>query len=168
MTNLDRIVLAVKDKLLECLSTVVNDFNITNMHYLYIINHGSWWTIAYEPINITFIDLIKGIVPFDLTDNINNITNNKEATLEICRNIFQCIYTLSQQIWLEQCERVVQKEHLLNISNKMKKKSNFEGNKFERSAYVDPSIYSSMTNVITSADSLIDKMVTRGCHFSNF
>ena len=114
------------------------------------------------------IDLIKGIVPFELSDRINCITNNKDATTEILRNIYQSIFTLIQDIWLDRCKLVVQKEQLNNISGKMKKKSNFGSNNFERSAYVDQMIYLPMTKVIPSTDALIDKMVTRGCHFSHF
>jgi hypothetical protein len=168
LSQLNHIVSLVQSKLTACLSSVVNNFDINNPHLQFILSHGSWWTIIYEPINLTFIDLIKGIVPFELSDNINSITNNKDATLEILRNVYTCIYTLTQEIWLERCKQVVQKELILNISGKTKKKSNFGGNKFERSAHVDQSIYSSMTKVIGSAESLIDKMVTRGCHFSNF
>jgi len=168
VTRFEQITLIVKSKLLECLSTVVTDFDSNNLHYQHIISHGSWWTLAYEPVNITFVDLIKGIVPYELSEQINCITNNKDASTEILRNMFLSIYTLSQEIWLDRCKLIVQKEQIHNISGKMKKKSNFGGNNFERSAYVDQSIYSPMTKVITSADLLIDKMVTRGCHFSNF
>jgi ribonuclease HI len=168
VNHLEQIILDIKSKLLECLTAVITDFNSNNLHYQYIISHGSWWTSVYEPVNITFVDLIKGIVPFELSEQINCITNNQEATTEILRNLYQKIYILTQPIWLDRCKLIVQKEQLHNISGKMKKKSNFGGNNFERSAYVDRSIYSLMPNVITSAELLIDKMVTRGCHFSNF
>ena len=158
----------VKTKLCDYLSAIVDNFDADNEFYQLIISHGSWWTVAYEPVNITFIDFIKGIVPFELSDNINNITNNQEATLEVLRHVFQCIYEESQQIWLDRCKRIAHKEATLNINGKLKKQSQFGGNNFERSAYVDLSIYSSMNKIISSTESLIDKMVTRGCHFSNF
>ena len=168
VTLFDDIIVKIKNKLYECLSTIVSNFDFNNEFYQRIISHGSWWTVAYEPVTITFIDLIKGVVLFDLSDYINNITNNKEATLEVLRHVFQCLYELTQNIWLERCKLIVHKEESLNISGKMKKQIQFGGNKFERSAYVDQSLYLQMPKTISSTDSLIDKMVTRGCHFSNF
>ena len=168
VTSFEGIVNKTKAKLFECLSAIVDNFNEENLFYHNIISHGSWWVIAYEPINITFIDLIKGIVSFELSDSINNITNNKDATLEILFHVYNCIYTLTQEIWLARCKLIIQKELRCNISGKKKKQSQFGANSFIRSSYVDVSTYSSMTKVITSFESLIDKMVTRGCHFSNF
>jgi hypothetical protein len=162
------IVSHTKAKLLECLKAVVNNFSVDNLCYQQIISHGSWWVVAYEPIHITFIDLIKGIVPFELSNLINDITNNKDATLEILRHMYGYIYNLTQDVWLDRCKLVVQEELRRNISGKSKNKSQFGANNFERSSYVDVSTYSSMTKIIISPESLIDKMVTRGCHFSNF
>jgi hypothetical protein len=133
-----------------------------------ILNHGSWWATTYEPITITFLDLIKGIVPTELSSKIHNITNNNEATTEILFQTYDLIYKLTQEVWLDRCTKIVTAEQSKNISRRHKCSPSKTNNSYRRSAYVDSQYYPDSHKVLRSGRSLIDKMVTLGCHYSNF
>jgi ribonuclease HI len=158
----------LKRSLSEMLALIVDNFDESNSFFQYIITHGSWWAILYDPFNITFVDFIKGVVPHDLSCNLNNITHNKDATLEILKSMYSMIFNLTQRIWLNRCKLIITKELAANIKGKHKRRTTYGSNSFSRSNYIDITDYQYVPDVLTDADTLINKMVTRGCHFSNF
>jgi ribonuclease HI len=166
--SINNIITSVKKCLFDSLVLVVENFNDSNSSYQQIITHGSWWTNAYDPFTITFVDLIKGVVPYELSYLINTITNNSKATLEILKSLYTRIYCLTQEIWRLRCKDIIKRELSCNITNRMKKQVSYGPHVYSRSDYIDVSTYQHIPNILTSADSLINKMVTYGCHFSNF
>ena len=94
----------------------ITDVNDHNRDLEDILTHGSWWETAYKPLSITFIDLIKDIVPINLSNKIHSITNNNEVTTEVLFQTYDLIYRLTQEIWLERCIKVVDIEQSKNIT----------------------------------------------------
>ena len=94
-------------------ATLTNNLNL-------IMNHRSWWLPIYDPLHITFINLIKGIIPRDLTKAINSITNSKQATSELLGIFYDFIYECSNHYWNEHCSKVISEEHRLGITSKQK------------------------------------------------
>jgi len=98
----------------------ITDINEQNQDLNDIITHGSWWETIYEPITITFLDLIKGIVPDELSKKIHNITNNNEATTEVLFQTYNLIYQLTQEVWIDRCTKIVDIEQSKNITKRIK------------------------------------------------
>ena len=73
-----------KLKLVNTINTVYTNLSSTHIAALKsILEHETWWLPIYEPIHITFVDFIKGIVPKDLTSLLNDITGSRAASHEI-------------------------------------------------------------------------------------
>src|SRR3989337_2490692 len=147
---------------------MITNMNDQNQDLKDILDHGSWWVTAFEPINITFLDLIKGIVPVELSTKIHNITNNNDATTEVLFRTYDLIYRLTQEVWIDRCTKIVDIEHSKNITKRIKHKPSNTNNSYRRSGYIDSQFYPDSHKVLLSGRSLIDKMVTLGCHYSNF
>ena len=162
------IVASSKTILRSRLFLIVENLKEDNIELNNILDHGSWWEVIYKPKVITFIDLIKGIIPYELSRDINLITHNQSATKEILTQFYDAIYSSTQDIWRDRCSKVIEKEHVLNIDKRTKCKSSNEINSYRRSAYIDQQIYKGTSKIIVKGRDLIDKMVTLGCHFSNF
>ncbi len=133
----------------------------------HILTHGTWWLPSYEPLQLTFNDLIKGIVPLELSKMIQEITCNKSATTEILGILFDNIYTKINQFWKERCEKVLHREKSLGITSKDKKAISSQANNFKRSYYVDHDIYDNLPNTVEGS-SIMDRAVTFNSQFINF
>jgi ribonuclease HI len=157
-----------KDLLFKALTNIVEGFVPENPHWINIATHGSWWNCIYEPTVITFVDLIKGIIPHDLSREINYITNNQSATKELLFQMYGNIYENTQKLWLDRCKKVISIEKNLSITHKHKHRSSKGTNSYNRSDFVREEDYTHSPIILQSGTSLINKMVTLGCHFSNF
>ena len=132
-----------------------------------ILNHNSWWLLIYNSINFTFNDLIKGVIPSELSDNIQCITNNKSATLEILSIVLNKLYTLANRFWKDCCLKVLREKKCQNISSSQKKTISHNANNFHQLDYVDYDIYNHLADQI-EGDTILDHVVTFNSHFTNF
>ena len=74
---------------------------------------------------LTFIDIIKGIVPLSLFDSINRIANSRRVTHKILSQFFTFLYiNVRDTIWSPRCERFLDIETLNNINPRVKRKKN--------------------------------------------
>jgi hypothetical protein len=79
--------------LINTINTVYTNLSSTHLTALSsILNHETWWLPIYKPIYITFVDLIKGIVPKDLTLLLNEITDSNAASHEIIGILYDSIH----------------------------------------------------------------------------
>jgi hypothetical protein len=142
------------------------DVNLQN-NLNFIMDHRSWWLPIYDPLHITFVDLIKGIVPRDLSKAINAITNSKQATAELLGILYDFIYDYSNHYWNERCTRMIQEELRMGITTKLKRTSSNILNNFSRSHYVDQDIYNSLEDYIVG-DMVMNQVVSTNNHYLNF
>ena len=61
------------------------------------IDIDSIWSVVADQHQLTFIDLIKGIVPLELFDSINQIVNSRRVTHQILSKFFY-FYILTLEI----------------------------------------------------------------------
>jgi ribonuclease HI len=81
------------------------------------------WILEENKNKITFIDLIKGIIPQNLKDYIAKITKSDKKTLSIiCDIMHNMLEKIYKEIWLKRCEITVKKEQEKKIFGKRKKK----------------------------------------------
>jgi hypothetical protein len=84
----------------------------------------SIWSNSYDASNLTFIDIIKGFIPLELTDLI--LTKVKKKTyVENIINEIQIILLNSfwKGIWLPRCKKLEEIDKTLNIDKKVKKEN---------------------------------------------
>ena len=109
-----------KNFLLHQLTSLQFTPSILLIQYL---NSDDLWTIVSKNDSLTFIDLIKGIIPSNLFNNIQCITNSQKLTFNILSNMTMYLYNRTHnEIWLPRCELMIEKEKSLHISDKQKKK----------------------------------------------
>ena len=132
-----------------------------------IMDHRTWWLSIYDPFHITFVDLIKGVVPRDLTKAITAITNSKQATSELLGILYDFIYECSNHFWKERCAKLIHEKLRLGITNKLKRTSSDKLNDFSRSHYVNQDIYDSLDDFIVG-DMVMDKVVSTNNNYLNF
>src|SRR4051794_34905633 len=71
------------------------------------------WTIDSNNNSLTFIDLIKGIIPSSFFNHIHCITNSQKTTFNILSNTTMYLYNRTHQdIWLPRCELMIEKKNL--------------------------------------------------------
>src|ERR1044072_2645700 len=78
------------------------DVNLQN-NLNFILDHRSWWLPIYDPLHITFVDLIKGIVPDRKSTRLNAITNSKQAITELLGILYDFIYDYCNHYCNERC-----------------------------------------------------------------
>jgi len=91
------------------------------------------WDPYYDEQKITFLDLINGIIPKSLTNNIYKITCCNESTTNITNIIMETIIiNIYKDIWKPRCELVIQEEIKENITKRMKLKKENKKKKKEK------------------------------------
>src|SRR5215216_3427784 len=109
------------------------------IHYL---NTDDLWKITYDNNSLTFIDLIKGIIPSSFFNHIQCITNSLKSTFNILSNTTMYLYNRTHHdIWLPRCELMIEKEKALHISDKQKRKYN-RSSSFTFNRHINPSSFS--------------------------
>ena len=80
--------------------------------------------------NLSFIDVIKGIFPLELTDLIKtNIGNQTKKIIEIGKKFLEFVFDiLHKKIWKPRCEKMKKKEKEKKITKKMKKMRSYDKN----------------------------------------
>lgn len=91
-----------------------------------MFDEKTYWNIYQDKNQLTFIDLIKGIIPKDLYDNILFYIKKEEKTKKILCNTMENMNVLiKEKIWKTRCQEVINTEIHLGINKHMKKhKSN--------------------------------------------
>ncbi|PKK56618.1 hypothetical protein RhiirC2_799642 [Rhizophagus irregularis] len=91
------------------------------------------WDITFSNSKITFIDLIKGIIPCELTKFVEEYFNIKNTRLTFLKELRDFIFEKIWAFWINRC--VIQKEKEKNAGiNKKLLKNNFNQN---RNDYID-------------------------------
>src|SRR4051794_4392131 len=88
-------------------------------------NMNNIWQSNSSDTCLTFIDIIKGIIPLILTEKINNWTKNKEMTRLIISIFMDFVYTdICKYIWFPRNEQQLLDEKNAGIDKKEKKRVN--------------------------------------------
>ncbi|CAG8661477.1 3306_t:CDS:1, partial [Diversispora eburnea] len=73
---------------------------------------------------ITFLDIIYGLIPYSLTKLIHSITRNKEDTNKLTQDIFDRFKSfIRKEIWIKRCKAVKEWERDNGIKTRGGKKS---------------------------------------------
>ena len=81
-----------------------------------IIFNDTFQLIHNDNSKISFLEIIRGIVPKKLSNNINLITRNKKTTNTILNNLLKLVRRqTNEQIWIPRCQ--MQIEHTKYLRN---------------------------------------------------
>jgi len=96
--------------------------NTTHHFGYHDLDHDSIWSHENHETKLTFIDIIKGIVPKFLFDQINIAVKDNLVTRRIIHAFTEKIYKdAMKHVWYPRCEVMILHEKTLNISNRIKK-----------------------------------------------
>ncbi|GBC00725.1 hypothetical protein RclHR1_39580001 [Rhizophagus clarus] len=110
------LLLKIKNNTIDLLLSLLIEYNpdITDYSALLTLNI---WTISTDPDNFTFVDLIKGFIPLELTQILNLWISRKQLLLVIIE-IRQYIYEQTfKEIWIRRCSFIKEFERSLVIEN---------------------------------------------------
>src|ERR1043165_8907531 len=117
----------VKQQLRNLVESTIKEDLPARVHLLSSLNIDidSIWSVVADQNKLTFIDLIKGIVPLELFDSINRIVNSRKVTHRILSEFFSFLYIhVRDTIWSPRCDRFIDIEILNNINSRVKRKKN--------------------------------------------
>jgi ribonuclease HI len=115
--------------------------------------HDDLWTLAFQPDQFTFIDLIKGVVPLSLFNVIESYLHNKSLSQQILSVFINNIFIdINQLIWQPRCERMLLDELHAGITKHSKRQKC--PSSISRSPTTSRSAFSNFTNlgIVNSID----------------
>ncbi|PKY56330.1 hypothetical protein RhiirA4_476562 [Rhizophagus irregularis] len=103
-------------------------YNLEESSVFIFLKEEKYFRLLVDNINLTFIDIIKGIFPLSLSEFLRQkIKMNDKDRIEVSINFLNFIYDETKLIWKERCERQINKEKRLKISRKKKMITNNVG-----------------------------------------
>jgi len=130
--------------------------NITQCNNMEPIDQLNIWALSTHT-SFSFIDLIKGVVPSNLSKFINSSITSQADARAATSNFMHFIYEQTQVIWLNRCMIFKEFEMSLGITESLKK------------THINASGYNIVTSHDVFSSSLfIDNMVRLGSHWTNF
>ena len=114
------------------LTSLIQEHIDSQFHINHLEDQYLWHNNVHDT-NLTFIDLIKGVVPRSLINKIQLVTNNQAIIQMLLSLFFDYIYAqFSDTIWKERCEIQLNIEKRLGIDKKEKKKRVHDPNNVNR------------------------------------
>jgi hypothetical protein len=158
------IIECTKNFLLHQLTTLQLTPSTALIHYLHT---DELWTIASNNNSLTFIDLIKGIIPLSFFNHIQCIINSQKTTFNILSNTTMYLYNrTNHDIWLPRCELMIEKEKTLHISDKQKRKYD-RSSTFTFNRYINSSSFSNQP-IFTNWIDLVKLSIIHGRDWTLF
>jgi RNase H len=115
--TLASICLANKKSLVALVREHSLDFSFSHL------SHSTLWSLDFDSLELTFLDILKGIVPAFLPNKINSFIRDKKITTQIISIFLNNIYLdCMNRIWLPRCDSMILKEQHLGISSRTKKR----------------------------------------------
>jgi len=114
------------------------------------------WSISPSA-QISFIDLIKGIIPFNLMHLIKSAFTSQNDSFAAVSTFMHFIFEQSQEIWKDRCSILKDFESAHNITD-ARKRSLTESTRYSFPTY----------QAFYDYNYLVDTMVRYGSHWSNF
>jgi hypothetical protein len=103
------------------LKDLIQTYADQNFHEKHL-DHNTWWDVTYDSISITFIDLIKGVVPLELVERIKLGVKDQQLMNIIVSIFFDFIFNnIRDHIWRPRCDKQIEIEQKLNIKRKDKR-----------------------------------------------
>ena len=122
---------------------------------LFDTSHPFWNLSSPSTSSFTFIDFIKGIVPFHFYHTINDFTKCQKKSLAILSSFYNFIIDQSIfLIWKPRCVLTIAKELTLDITNK-KKRSRSNNNTTHSSSRAILSVDNNMNHLTLFSNSFI-------------
>jgi hypothetical protein len=78
------------------------------------------WRVEKKDDDLTFIDLIKGIIPLQFFNNINDLVKDKKITKKIIYDFRDRFFSLILDEWNIRCDFVAEEDKSLGINKKIK------------------------------------------------
>lgn len=112
-----------KQILLDCINDKIENRQL-HIEDIDIPSLDLIWDNVSSDNKFTFIDLIKGIIPLELSEFVNTKINNSQKTKEIFYNYRDISFNLIKLYWNTRCDKNNEIDISLGITKK-KKKENF-------------------------------------------
>src|ERR1051325_4167105 len=104
------------------LDKVISSAASTQLASSFDLNIPSIWNLSQDSTSLTFIDLIKGVVPLALSTEIHRVTKDQTVTRQLLSVLLDQIYLFTlDSIWKPHCADVLACEASLGISRKDKR-----------------------------------------------
>ena len=123
-SEMNQIILDTKSDLVQILSEVVTASCPARIHLvpLSLLDQHSMWSLQSSDVEFTFIDLLKGFIPLELSSSIRSILNSVSTTHFLLSMFRDNLYNrIRDRIWSPRCDLLITKEQSLNITNRIKK-----------------------------------------------
>jgi len=107
--------------LLSLLRTINSDIHLLTSIFADICSLNIWH-LSFNPRSFTFIDLIKGLVPSELSSCILRLNSNISITRSVISNLLNFIYnSVLKEVWLPRCVLTKSCELSNNITTSSKR-----------------------------------------------
>ncbi|PKY51112.1 hypothetical protein RhiirA4_467958 [Rhizophagus irregularis] len=141
-------VILKRKKLKKLLKKRFNDlekYKIDKSNCCRLIDNESFRKLFASKIDLTFIDIIKGIFPLKLSNFLKDeIKMNNEDRIKISIAFLDFIYDETKIIWKEHCDLQIAEEKMLKINKKKKLNTGSSG-------YVNQNVNRSISSVSQSS-----------------
>jgi hypothetical protein len=101
-------------------------YNLEDTSVFIFLKEEKYFRLLVDNINLTFIDIIKGLSLSEFLRQ-QKIKMNDKDRIEVSISFLNFIYDETKLIWKERCERQINKEKRLKISRKKKMITNNVG-----------------------------------------
>ncbi|CAB5387797.1 unnamed protein product [Rhizophagus irregularis] len=100
----------------------LNCYEIKKEEFLKFFQEKTYCILSEDTDNLTFIDVIKGLFPLDITKFLIDIKINKDHRMALSVSFLEYVYDETFKIWEDRCEVEIKKEKAFRI-NRAKKMS---------------------------------------------
>jgi ribonuclease HI len=116
---LDSFIISLKTFLVDQVVTSAASPALANSFNLQV---DSIWDLSFDSSSLTFLDLIKGVVPLALASELQRVIKDSSVTRQLLSVFMDQIYSFAlDAVWKPRCVLVLAKEASLGISRRDKK-----------------------------------------------
>jgi hypothetical protein len=87
---------------------------------LKLIDELTLWEVKYDSNSLTFLDFVKGVVPKNLTELMNNSLHNLTKCHDILIEVMEVMIDKIKEIWVVRCNDMHSLEKALGVDNDLK------------------------------------------------
>ena len=117
---MQQLILSIKEKLILLINEQLHE-SMPKITTVDNIIDPSIWELEYSDNSLTFIDLIKGIIPSNFDNINNNFIKNQKKYYTIIEKLRSHLLQLIDTIWIYRCNAQIEKETNNGITRRDKK-----------------------------------------------
>src|SRR3989337_1142554 len=124
---MNQIIIDTKLDLVQIINEVVTASCPARIHLipLSLLDQHPMWSLQSSDVEFTFIDLLKGYIPLELSSSIFSILNSTSTTQFLLSMFRDNLYNrIRDHIWSPRCDLLLEKEKSLNITTRVKNRKN--------------------------------------------